>query len=184
MHPRPLVQLKSFDNSWYHPGRPFWVRGLWFLVNVAVLQCPLNPGSRLRVWALRLFGARVGAGVVIKPRVNIKYPWKLQIGNDCWIGEGVWIDNLGMVVLEHDVCLSQECLLLCGNHNYKAPSFDLMVGDILVESGSWIGARSVVCPGVTVRSHAVLTAGSVATSDMEAWGVYQGHPARKIRERL
>ena len=55
------------------------------------------PISGFKRFLLRLFGAKIGKGVVIKPCVNIKYPWKLRIGNYVWIGENVWIDNLDTV---------------------------------------------------------------------------------------
>lgn len=156
----------------------------WYLVNVIFFINPLNPFISLKLFWLRLFGAKVGKGVVIKPSVNIKFPWKLTIGNYVWIGEKVWIDNLGAVVLQDNVCLSQGALLLCGNHNYKSVSFDLMVGTISLEEGVWIGAGAVVTGGVTCRSHSVLTTHSVASRDLEAYGIYQGNPAIKIRERI
>ena len=81
------------------------------------------------------------------------------------------------------VCLSQGVMLLTGNHNYTKPTFDLMVGKIILEDGVWLGALSVVCPGVTCGSHSVLSVGSVATKDLEAYGIYQGNPAMKVRER-
>ena len=59
-----------------------------------------------------------------------------------------------------------------------------MVGDIVLEDGAWIGAKSVVCPGVTQKSHAVLSVGSIATSDLEAYSIYQGNPAVKVKERV
>jgi putative colanic acid biosynthesis acetyltransferase WcaF len=132
---------------------------------------------------LRLFGASVGKGVIIKPRVNIKYPWKLTIGNHVWIGEGVWIDNLGEVSIGDHSCISQGAMLLCGNHNYKKSSFDLMVGDIVLEEGVWVGAHAVVCPGVTCHSHSVLTVKSIATSNLESYTIYQGNPAIKVKAR-
>ena len=133
---------------------------------------------------LRMFGARIGKGVNIKPCVNIKYPWRLTIGDHAWIGENVWIDNLDDVVIGPHCCISQGALLLCGNHNYKKPTFDLMTGIILLEEGVWIGAMTVVCPGVTCRSHSILTVGSVATGDLEAYGVHSGNPAKFIRRRV
>lgn len=176
------TNLSQFDNSCYRPG-PLWKRTLWYLVNVLFLQCRLNPSSGLKVLLLRLFGTKVGKGVVIKPGVNIKYPWKLAIGNHCWIGEGVWIDNLAQVTIGNNVCLSQGAMLLCGNHNYRKSTFDLILGETTLEEGVWIGARAVVGPGVTCRSHAVLTVGSAATGDLEAYSIYKGNPAVKIRER-
>ena len=132
---------------------------------------------------MKCFGAKIGSGVIIKPSVNIKYPWKLIIGNHCWIGEGVWIDNLAAVTIADNVCLSQGAFLLCGNHNYKSQAFDLIVKPISLEQGSWIGAKSIVGPGVTVGSHAVLSLGSVASDDLEPYGIYRGNPATKIKTR-
>lgn len=145
---------------------------------------PLNPFSGIKVCLLRLFGAKIGIGVNIKPCVNVKYPWLLEVGDYSWIGENVWIDNLAKVKIGNNVCISQGAMLLCGNHNYKKTTFDLMIGEITLEDGSWIGAQSVVCPGVTVHTHAVLSVGSVACHDLEAYGVYQGSPAVKVRERV
>ncbi len=132
---------------------------------------------------LRVFGARIGSNVVIKPKVNIKYPWKLTLGNHCWIGEHVWIDNLDEVLIEDDVCVSQGAFLICGNHNYKSSCFDLMIAPITLKQGCWIGAKSIVGPGVTVHSHAVLSFGSITSSDLESYQIYRGNPAIKIKER-
>lgn len=142
------------------------------------------PISPLKVRVLRLFGAKIGIGVNIKPCVNVKYPWLLEVGDYSWIGENVWIDNLAKVKIGNNVCISQGAMLLCGNHNYKKTTFDLMIGEITLEDGSWIGAQSVVCPGVTVHTHAVLGVSSVACRDLEAYGVYQGSPAVRVRERV
>ena len=92
------------------------------------------------------FGARIGKGFVIKPAVNIKYPWKLKVGDDVWIGENVWIDNIGNVTIGSNVCISQGAMLLTGNHNYKSETFDLMIKPIVVEEGVWIGAKATIAP--------------------------------------
>lgn len=118
---------------------------MWYFTNIFFFLNPIVPLVDLKVKLLRLFGAKVGKGVVIKPSVNIKYPWNLKIGNYVWIGENVWIDNLVEVSISDNVCISQGAMLLCGNHNYKKTSFDLMVGKIMIEEGAWVGAQSVVC---------------------------------------
>jgi putative colanic acid biosynthesis acetyltransferase WcaF len=179
----PQVRLDQYDNAWYSPGKSSLRLLLWYFVNVLFFINPLNPFSGLKVWLLRLFGARLGRGVVIKPGVNIKYPWLLQIGDHAWIGEGVWIDNLTKVTIGSHVCLSQGAMLLTGNHNYKKPTFDLQVAPIVLEQGCWIGARATVCPGVVVENHAVLAVGSVATARLRAWTIYQGNPAQAVRRR-
>lgn len=178
--------LSQYNNNWYKKeiGASRLKQLGWYLVNVVFFLNPLNPSSGLKVLLLRCFGARLGKGVVVKPGVNIKHPWKLNVGNHCWIGERVWIDNLAAVTIGDNVCISQGAMLLTGNHNYKRRSFDLMIAPIVLETGAWVGARSTVCPGITVSSHAVLSVGSVAVEDLEAYSVYQGNPARKIRERI
>ena len=177
------VSIKDYDNSWYRPGGAV-KRLVWYFINVLFFLNPFNPFSGLKVRLLRLFGARVGMGVNIKPSVNIKYPWLLEIGDYTWIGENVWIDNLARVRIGNNVCVSQGAMLLCGNHNYKKPTFDLMIGEITLEDGSWVGAQAVVCPGVTLHTHAVLGVGSVGNRDLDAYCIYQGCPAAKVRERI
>jgi putative colanic acid biosynthesis acetyltransferase WcaF len=177
------IQLAQYDNSWYNPG-PRWKTTLWLLVNVLFFNNGLAVFNGLKCSLLRLFGAKVGKGVTIKPSVNIKYPWYLNVGNDVWIGEKVWIDNLGLITIGNNVCISQGALLLTGNHNYTKPHFDLMIGTIVLEDGVWIGAKATVCPNVTCKTHAVLTVSSVATTDLEPYGIYQGAPAQKIKTRI
>ncbi len=157
---------------------------LWYFTNVLVMNTALIPGTKIRVALLRAFGATIGKDVVIKPAVNIKYPWKLSIGHHVWIGENVWIDNLTSVSIKNNVCISQGAHLLTGNHNYKKKSFDLIIKEIVLEEGVWIGAQSVVCPGITCKSHSVLSVGSVATQNLEPYFIYRGNPAIKIRERI
>lgn len=110
--------------------------------------------------------------------------WKLTIGDHVWLGEYCWIDNLDEVIIGSHVCISQGALLLTGNHDYTQSSFDYRNAPIVIEDGAWIGAKTVVCPGVTVHSHAILTVGSIATKDMEEYGIYQGNPAQLIRKRV
>lgn len=122
------VDLSLYNNAWYNTGASVIKRTLWYFANSAILNNSFIPFSRIKIKVLRLFGAKIGKGVVIKPSVNIKYPWNLKIGDYVWIGENVWIDNLVEVSIGDNVCISQGAMLLCGNHNYKKTSFDLMVG--------------------------------------------------------
>lgn len=180
---RTQVDLSAYNNSWYKTGASRIKIGMWYLTNAVFFINPLFPVSGVKVLLLRLFGAKVGKGVVIKPSVNIKYPWLLSIGDNTWVGENVWIDNLTQVNIGKNCCLSQGAMLLTGNHNYKKKTFDLITGKITLEDGAWVGAQSVVCPGVIIKTHAVLAVNSVATETLEAWWVYNGNPATKHRER-
>jgi putative colanic acid biosynthesis acetyltransferase WcaF len=177
------VKLANFDNSWYLPGKTRLTRLLWYTINAICFNSWLIPSSLVKIQLLRLFGASIGKGVVIKPKVNIKYPWKLSIGDYSWIGEGVWIDNLAEVTIGDNCCISQGAMLLTGNHNFKKSSFDLMIGEIHLCSGSWVGAMTVVGPGVTLKENAILTVGSVASSDLDANSIYRGNPAVFTKKR-
>ena len=180
---RDTTDLSNFNNDWYNPGGSKLKRALWYCVNVLFFLNPLNPLSGLKSALLRLFGARIGEGVVIKPNVNIKYPWNLTIGHHSWIGEKVWIDNLAPISIGNNSVLSQGAMLLTGSHDYTRPYFDLITRGITIEDGVWIGAKSIVCPGVTCFSHSILTVASIATKNLEAYCIYQGNPAEKKRER-
>lgn len=179
------VDLSVYNNDWYKKeiGAGKVKQVCWYFVNIVFFINPMNASSRLKRFLLRLFGAKVGKNVVLKPGINIKYPWKLRIDDDSWIGERVWIDNLCEVRIGKNVCISQGAMLLTGNHDYTKVSFDLMVAGIGLEDGTWIGARSLVCPGVHCKTHSVLTALSVATRDLEPFTIYQGNPAVPVRRR-
>ncbi|MCJ8166345.1 WcaF family extracellular polysaccharide biosynthesis acetyltransferase [Pontibacter sp. E15-1] len=177
------VTLATYNNDWYNPGAGVVKRTLWFFVNALFFINPLNPVSALKVLLLRLFGAKIGDGVVIKPAVNIKYPWLLEVGNHVWIGEKVWIDNLTTVQIQDNASVSQGAMLLTGSHDYKKQTFDLLVGKIILEEGAWVGAKAIVCPNVVCGAHSVLAAGSVATSNLDPNTIYQGNPAIPKRKR-
>jgi putative colanic acid biosynthesis acetyltransferase WcaF len=169
------VDLGTYNNDWYKKqiGASRLRRVLWYCINAIVFNTFLFPFNGLKEWLLQLFGAKISTGVVIKPLVNIKYPWKLEIGENSWIGEGVWIDNLAAVKIGSNCCLSQGAFLLTGNHDFTSSRFELLVQEILLEDGVWIGAKAIICPGVVCRSHSVLTAHSI----------YQGNPAVEKRDR-
>ncbi len=163
-------------------GRSHYAELIWQLCQ-SFLTATWMPGSSWRCSILRLFGAQIGKGVVIKPGVKIKFPWKLSVGNHVWLGENVWIDNLVKVTISDHVCISQGAYILTGNHNYKKSTFDLVTASVVLEGGVWIGARSIVSPGVVCKTNSILTAGSVATKNLEADGIYQGNPAVWKRNR-
>jgi len=181
------TDLSTFNNDWYKKSS---LRGgmtknlIWYFCNRIFINTYLPFPMRFKVFVLRLFGAKIGKNITIKPKVNIKAPWNLTVGDYVWIGEKVWIDNLGKVSIGANACLSQGALLLSGNHNYKKSTFDLILKDIRIEEGVWIGANAVVCGGVNCFSHAVLSVNSVANQDLEAYSIYQGNPARVLRKRI
>jgi putative colanic acid biosynthesis acetyltransferase WcaF len=171
------VDLSSFDNSWYDPGRPLGVRLAWMAVSGAFFHTAFPWPSGLKASLLRVFGATVGNGVIIKPRVTVKYPWHLVIGDHTWIGEGVWLDSIGRIVIGSHVCLSQEVMVETGNHDWSKSAFDLLVAEVIVEDGAWAAVRSLLLPGSRLATHAVLGAGAVLSGNTEPYGIYVGNPA-------
>ncbi|MGL4631592.1 MAG: WcaF family extracellular polysaccharide biosynthesis acetyltransferase [Leadbetterella sp.] len=176
------TNLALFDNSSYKPGNIIKIC-IWFFFNSIFINSYLPIPVILKIWILKIFGTKIGKNVMIKPAVNIKYPWFLEVGDNSWIGEGVWIDNLAQVRIADNVCVSQGAYLLTGNHDYTKADFTFFAKPIALEKGSWVGAKSIVCPGVVLHSHAVLSVGSVATSDCESYGIYQGNPAQFVKKR-
>lgn len=176
--------LSAFSPGKFDKGAGILKQTLWYFVNALLVRASWNPFMGIKIVLLKMFGAKIGKGLVIKNNVCIKFPWKLTLGDNVWLGEGCWIDNLDKVTIGNNVCISQGALLLTGNHDYTSKSFDYRNAPIIVENGAWIGAKAVVCPGVTVRSHAVLTVASIVTKEMEAYGIYQGNPAKIIRKRI
>lgn len=183
MEVKKIVRLDQYDNAWYQPGS-FLKRSAWYLVNLFIFKSSFPYPQALRRFLLRSFGAIVGKNVGLKPNVNIKYPWFLEIADNVWIGEKVWIDNLDRVKIGSHVCISQGAYLLTGNHDYKKESFDLMIAPITIENGVWVGAKAVICPGVALGTHSVVTAGSVVKTDTEPYSIYQGNPAVAVGQRI
>ena len=177
------VDLGGFSTGDFDKGAGRIKIMLWYMVNALIVRASWNPLMGLKIALLRAFGAKIGRGLVIKNEVRIKSPWFLTIGDNCWLGECCWIDNLDRVTIGSNVCISQGAMLLTGNHDYKVPTMPYRNAPITIEDGAWIGANSTVCPGVTVGENAILAVGSVATKDLEANGVYQGNPAERKRER-
>lgn len=179
------VDLSRFNAAEFDIGASWFKYGMWQLCSIIFFISPFCPSSKLRAIILRWFGAKVGVGLVMsKPKVNIKFPWRLVIGNHVWIGENAWILNIDQVVIGNSVNIAQGAMLLTGNHNYKSVEFETITGPITLEDGVFIGAQSVVCPGVTCRSHSILAVGSVATHDLEPYKIYMGVPAVYKKNRV
>ncbi len=178
-----LVQLECYDNSWYDPGASLLKRTIWMLIGQPLFASPWLLSSSLRVTLLRFFGARVGRGVVIKPSVLVKYPWHLELGDHCWIGEGSWIDNLTMVRVGANACISQGAYLCTGNHDWSEPGFDLRIAPIQLGEGAWAGAKSILAPGTVLGRYAVAAAGAMIAGNIPDFHIYAGSPAKYVKTR-
>lgn len=165
------VDKTKFTQGDYRIGKNFFVQILWYFAKNIFFKSSF-PFNKPKILILRLFGAKIGKKVLIKPHVRIKFPWKLNVGDFVSIGECAWIDNIGNVTIGNHSTISQGAYLCTGNHDFKSIGFDLKVGEIHIEDGVWIGAFSKIGPNVTVRSHSVVTMNSIITNNTSAYEIY------------
>jgi len=177
------MHLDRYTTGHYTPGASLIQQLLWFFLGDPLVRSRWLPFSNLKVFILRCFGAQIGKSVRIKPGVQIKFPWRLSVGDYVWIGEDAWIDNLAKVTIESHVCISQAVYLCTGNHDWNSPEFKLVLAEIYIGEGSWIAARATIGPGVRVGRGAVLCLGGVAGQALEPMTIYAGNPAQAIKKR-
>jgi putative colanic acid biosynthesis acetyltransferase WcaF len=177
------VNLSEPDSSELKRGKPLWLEALWCFLGMPLVRSYLLPFSAVKIRILRIFGASIGAGVYVNPGLKVKFPWYLKVGDYCWLGEDLWIDNLTMVEIGSHACISQGAYLCTGNHDWRTTNLKLFCKPIIVEAGAWIGARSVVCPGVVIRNSSIILAGSVVTKSVPGFEIHGGNPAVFVRRR-
>jgi len=178
------VQLKDFDSSkGLDRGVSKTKESLWYVVKMMIFLTAVPFPQRIKAMLLTWFGAKIGSSVIIKPRVNIHMPWKLEIGDHSWIGEEVFILNFEPVKIGKNACISQRAFLCGGNHDYRDPAFKYRNGPITIGDGAWIGANCFVGPDVNIEADVVVIAGSVVTSNLTSNSIYKGNPACRVKSR-
>ena len=179
-----LQELNSFRLPEDFRGRSiFWVQ-LWWLVQATVFSKSPQFMYAWRRFLLRLFGARIGAGVIIRPSVRVTYPWKLSIGDFSWVGDNVDLYTLGEIDIHDNVVVSQRSYLCTGSHDYRSSKFDIYSKPIIIERYSWIASDVFIHPGVRVMEGAVVAARSTVVYDVPRGMVVAGFPAKVIKSRL
>jgi putative colanic acid biosynthesis acetyltransferase WcaF len=165
-----MIHLSKFHNSSYERGvsrgREVW----WWVCRSLVFAPWLPVPSVIKVAVLRFFGAKVGCGVVIRSRVNITMPWRLEIGDHVWIGDEVFILSLDRVRIRSNTCISQRAFLCTGSHDFRREGFDLITRPIEIGASCWIAACAFVGPGAVVPAGTLVKAGVVWKN-----GVADGH---------
>ncbi|MFZ4565279.1 MAG: putative colanic acid biosynthesis acetyltransferase [Prochlorococcaceae cyanobacterium] len=167
----------------YSPGASLGRQLLWFCLGAPLLAARWLPGSAWRRLLLVGFGACLGRGCRLKPGLRVKFPWRLQAGAHCWLGEDVWIDNLAPVRLGDRVCLSQGAYLCTGNHDFRSPWFDLRLGAIDLGDDVWVAAAAVLAPGTILGPGAIAGLGAVVSGCWPARVILRGNPAEVVGQR-
>jgi putative colanic acid biosynthesis acetyltransferase WcaF len=177
------MRLDRYTVGEYSPGAPLWRQVAWYYLGSPVVKSYWIVGSGFKCAVLRWFGAQIGEGVRIKPGLQVKFPWRLVVGDFVWLGENCWIDNVAIVTIDSHTCLSQGVYLCTGNHDWSSPTFDLKDLPIQIGTGCWIAARASIGPGVVVGDGAVLCLSSVTGRSLDPMTVYAGNPAQPIKQR-
>ena len=179
-----MQQLGDFSVGDVHIAEKYSLAALvWYGMARALVRSAI-PGNYWRRTLLRCFGADIGNRVVLKPGISIKYPWKLRIGNDSWIGEDTVIDNIVMVDIGNNTCVSQSVRICTGSHDYADVRFAYRHREIVISDHVWVCMGCIICPGAHLERGAVVLPGSVAAGRLKEMVVYRGNLATPVRERV
>jgi putative colanic acid biosynthesis acetyltransferase WcaF len=157
---------------------------LWWFVQATFFRGSPQLLYGFRRWLLRQFGAQIGKGVIIRPSVTIPYPWKLQIGDNSWIGDHAVLYSFAEITIGKNVVVSQKSYLCAGTHDYRIPSFDIQAFPIVIHDEAWLAADVFVAPGVTIGRGTVVGSRSSVFSDLPEMMVCVGSPARPVHARV
>lgn len=160
-----MRRLAGFSGCGYDKGRNAMWQLAWMAASGSLTTrwwCPLG----LRIAVLRAFGAQIGTGVLIRHDVKIHWPWKLTVGDNSWIGEGVWILNLEPVTIGADVCISQQVMLCTGSHDRHSPTFEFDNAPIAIGDRSWVATRATVLRGVVIGNECTVGATTLVVRDV------------------
>src|SRR6266849_10962953 len=165
-------------------GRSVLLVQFWWIVQALFFHATPQAMYGWRRWIIRLFGAKIGRDVLIRPSVRITYPWKVTIGDRAWIGDDVELYSVAEIVIGHDAVISQGSYLCTGSHDHRDPSFPVFARSIVIEPEAWIAAQCLVGPGVRIGRGAVIGLRSLVLADVPAYAMAFGHPATVVGNRL
>lgn len=180
---RPPINLAEAPGS-----REAWDRGIgwvlaWAIVEPLLVRSSLQLSSRLRVATLRFFGARIGSGVITRPGLRVRFPWKLEVGDRSWLGEDVWLHNQDRLVIGSDVVISQGSFVTTGTHAFRT-DMALKTRPIQIQNGAWVTSRAVVLGGVTIGESALVLPNTVVRSDVPANAIFGAADATVVGQRF
>lgn len=173
--PVRVIDLSKAPGARAAWDRASWVVYLWALCELLLVTNPFQVSSDVRVRVLRLFGAKIGEGVIMRPRLRVKFPWKLSVGARSWIGEDVWIHNQDRIEIGSDVVVSQGSFLTTGTHAFRS-DMALETRPVVIEDGVWITTRCVVLAGSRIRRSALVLPNTVVSGEVPA-GTLFGTPS-------
>lgn len=178
-----MQELDKFKLPESFRGRSAFICQLWWLIQSCFFSTSPQFLYAWRVFLLRLFGAKIGKNVIIRPSVKITYPWKLTIGDNSWIGDNVDLYTLGEINIGKNSVISQRSYICTGSHDFTKPDFPIYAKPINIHDSVWIATDVFVSPGVTINKNTVVGARSSVFNDLAADYVYIGSPAKPVKPR-
>lgn len=164
-------------------GRNKFVVQLWWIVQATLFAWSPQILYGWRRFLLRLFGAKIGKKVLIRPSAKFTYPWKVSIGDCSWVGDDCVFYSLGEIKIGRNVSIAHRDYFCTGYHDIHSLSFDIKQKPIVIEDECWIPNDVFVGPGVTIGRGAVVGARSTVLKDLPKGMICYGYPAKPIKER-
>ncbi len=130
----------------------------------------------------------LGKRVHIFEDVLLLTPEKIRIGKNTFINRRTIIQGMAVVEIGENVLIGPEVIITSTNHGYRERDKIIQhqgfeSEKVIIEDDVWVGARSIILPGITVRKGAVIAAGSVVTKDVKEYTVVGGNPTKLISPR-
>jgi putative colanic acid biosynthesis acetyltransferase WcaF len=176
-------QLNNFKLPKNFRGRNAFIVQLWWLVQGTLFKMSPQFLYGFRRFLLRLFGAKIGKKVILRPTVTVTYPWKVSIGDYSWIGDDVVLYSLGEIKIGKNVVVSQRSYLCTGSHDYLQPNFPIFAKKIIIEDESWLATDVFVAPGIQIGKETVVGSRSSVYKDLPEGYICYGNPAKPIKKR-
>jgi putative colanic acid biosynthesis acetyltransferase WcaF len=176
--------LKTYKTPKNFRGKSVLYVQTWWLVQSIFFNLSPQVFYGWRRFLLRLFGAKIGKNVIIRPSVKVTYPWKLKIDDHSWIGDNVELYTLGEIKIGKNVVISQKSYLCTGFHDYKKLDFPIFSQKIEIEDECWIATDVYISPGVKIGKGTVVGARSSVFKSLPEGKVCIGSPAKIIGNRI
>ena len=179
-----MQKLNKFKLPPNFRGKNAFIVQLWWLVQAILFRASPQFLYGYRRFILRVFGAKIGKKVIIRPSVKITYPWKISIGDYSWIGDDVNLYSLGEIEIGKNVVISQKSYLCTGSHDYLKSEFPIFAKKITIEDECWIATDVFVAPGITIQKATVVGARSSVYINLPSNKVCIGNPAKVVKNRM
>lgn len=141
------------------------------------------PFHSVRNFFYRLSGVKMGKGSVIHMWSSFFNPSGITIGEDTIIGDHAFLDGRAPLVIGNHVDIASQVLIYNSQHEIDSDDFGATEKKVIIEDYVFLGPRSIIQPGVTIKKGAVIAAGAVVTEDVDAFTMWGGVPAKLIRDR-